>query len=809
MKKILSLLLLLVISNIGLGTAYYWVNPAGGDFWTPSNWNTSSDGTGTNPTFPVAQTDYLRLHSAVVGNTPITVDCPINDAYMTGAIWRNASGGSLYEGNYSLNIYGSGSLVLARCMGLAYSDYPAYADVNFASGTIYVVGDTGTVAEPNNTNSYFKIAHRGQASLTIRNGAIFKMLGNGGLFVAGSANSTLLNRGRLTVAGQLDMGPSPLYAARRDDSSLLAVAGDIEGRLILESTGSIVGNPNIWLACNPNIKGVFDINTGATLDLINSPTIAKIYIADYGIGTLNIKPGARFTASSARLAITTTGSNKQPTAAINVEDNGFFNFPNQSLTFANSDTADVNHAATAYLNVAADACCAGRSVLGAVGLNDKFYLNLDGQMTLANYLYLTTLGQGTANLNAGSVFTGVKITGARSSGSQATINSSGDVTLTTGDYTAAIDGIGTINVLDGSVYMPSTKLYACSGIGQGTINVSGGEVTAAEFYTASGGGQGTFNLSGGLFTVSKSMASSHNDSIGVFNFTGGEFYSEGYYTTIAQKGDGTMTMTGGTVTVNRLVLANYPNATGTATITGGRLNVNGHIGIAQQADGTGTSVGTLTIGGTADVNVSDWDPYNTSRGIMVGQIKALDDPFYAPSYKNLGDSTFILDGSTATVKTSYFTLGGRVVDGEGLATDAGPSRAEFKLDGVHGVGSGIYATYDVFLSDGPAANTGIVPSFKGTPAVGIYNVIKAEGTIDVNDSYTGNLMLNSPGWSYKVVDAGEQQRLKLLYCDKGDNSCRVDLRCFAALAAQWLDGNADGYDLAYLANNWLKTFSSL
>jgi hypothetical protein len=785
MKKYLSLLLLLMISNVGFGAVEYRWDGGGGidnNFWTAANWNPDRT--------TLLWDDTMRIQPTTLTD----VNCLLTSENMVGGIWRMAS---TRGAQYNMTIHGTGSLAISNCSGLVYENpisgttSGTYGNVDFQSGTIYVTGNGGNPSEPNNTSSAFKIAHRGEAYLTIRNGAVFKMLGSGGLWVAGTANSAETNRGRLVVAGQLDMGSSTLYVVRKDNSgSAAATANTIQGKLVLESTGSIIGSPHIWIACNPKMEGIFDINTNATLDLINSPTVSHLIVADLGIGTLNIKSGARFMADDGRFSIALGGSNRRAIATINVESGGVFGFPNQSLTFVDSNTtADVNHVGTAYLNIAADACCYGRSVLGATGPNDTFNFNLDGEMTATNYFYLTTYGKATANMNAGSIFTGVIIKGARSMGSQATINSSGDVTLYTdtgSSYIVAGHGTGVLNILDGSIYMPGGTMYACDGNGIGTINISGGSLT-----------------------VPKLKVSSNSNGTGSLNISGGEFIAEEFFTTIAERNNASMTITGGTATVNRLVLANFPDAVGTATITGGRLNVNGHIAFAQDSNEFERSSGTLTIGGTADVNVADWDPYNTSRGIMVGQIKRLDDPYYSPKpIVSEGTAIFILDGSHATVKTSYFTLGGRVVDGEGGVTDANTSQFHVKLDGVHGVGSGIYATYDVFLSDGPAADTGIVPSFNGDPAVGIYNVIKAEGSISVDTSFRGNLMLNSPGWSYKVVDAGDQQRLKLLYCDKGDNSCLVDLRCFAAFAAQWVDGNADGYDLAYLANNWLKTFSS-
>jgi hypothetical protein len=808
MKKFFSLLLLMMICNFGFGATYYWTNSSGGDFWTPANWNTNSDGTGTNPTFPIAQTDYLRIHSDVVGTTHIEVDCPINNTEMNGGIWRNASGGTSAWGDYSLNIHGTGSLVLPRCMGLAYSDYPAHADVNFASGTIYVVGDFGTVAAPRDANSYFKIAHRGIVDMKIGPDANLCMLGNEGIFVAGSGNSSETNKGTLTVAGKLNIGRSDIYIAQ---NGAAAKEGAIEGRLILEPTGLITGTGYMYIASDANMVGILDVNTGATLDISNSSSrkIGHIFVANYGKGTVNVKSGARLIAHGSYFSSTLLGSNKKPVATYNIENGGSFEYVNSTIAFSDVATGDVNNYATSVVNVAAGGSLLGRSTMGAEGPNTVFTLNLNGTMSSSNYLYLTDAGTATANMNAGSVFTGGKITAARLPGSQATINCKGKITLT-GAFIGATDSIGTINISD-DANIAALTVGASNGAatGDGTINMSSGIVASTDFYCSGGTGKGLVNLTGGKITATGgSTVAKGLGSTGTFNISGGEFWNGGnYYCTIAEKGNGTMTMTGGTVTVNRFNLANYPTAVGQATITGGRLNVNSLINLASQVDTTGSSTGTLTIGGTADVNVSDWDPHNTSRGIMVGMLKDLADPTYLPTYKTKGTATFILDGSHAKVKTSYFTLGGSVTDNFGGVDDAGQCQAQFKLDGVHGVGSGIYASYDVSLNDGPAANTGIIASFKGTPAVGMYNVIRSEGAINVNTTYTGNLMLNSPGWSCKVVTAGDQQRLKLLYCDKGDNSCLVDFRCFAALAEQWVDGNADGYDLAYLANNWLKKFS--
>jgi hypothetical protein len=817
MKKYLAVLVLVAIgllpANTVLATEYFWTNLSGGDFWTPGNWNTVRDGSGAPATFPLLWNDTIRIHSTVVGNTYVAINCPLASAYMVGGIWRNASGSSDVEGNYDLTINdatvdGTGSLVLTRCSGLAYSDYPAQGHVDVNSGTIYITGDNGNISDPNKDN-YFRIAHRGTASLRIGDNAKFigcedtvKSPSHTDIVVAGSANSEKQNRGYLTIAGDVNVGAiGGIYGAciSVEDHSVVPKpegAQDIQAEITIEPN-AVIRCDNFYIAANPLTVGTITVK-GRTAENprvwdLTDGKIGVLFIADYGIGTMNIEPNASVIAKSSEFDLVSSNS----TGAI-----GTLNIEGK---FTHTDNFKaVDHKGTAIVNVL------DGGIYDAVSA--RIYAS-DGN------------GTGTINVSPGGTITSTgNVYGSDGAKGKGEINSAGTIDLgISGTLQAAggEDSNGTVNISGGTVNV--RNLYASSGTkerGKGTVNISGGTVNVnTAFYASTGdpNSLGTINISGGTVNAN-STRMSNGWTYGYFNISGGEFINTNSFTTLAERGTAIMTMTDGYMNINRLVIANFGAsssgraAVGSATFTGGRADIYSRICIAQNAG----AAGTLTIGGTADVNLSDesrgtdWMNPGTSVGIMAGFVPSIPDANYGSSFIAGGDATFALEGSNATVRTPYLTVGGKVyVPADNVWRNSGPARFVVKLDGVHGVGKGIHAYHKVWLNDGPAANTGVVPSFLDEACVGIYNIIKCDGEIIVDETTTGNLMLNSPGWSYTVVDAGEQQRFKLLYCDKGDNSCLVDLRCFAAFAAQWVDGNADGYDLAFLVNNWLHTFSDV
>jgi len=596
MKKYFYFLLLSLIANAVFAVDYAWDGGAGStDFWAPGNWNPDRA--------TMLWDDILKIESTTLTD----VNCTLTGQNMAGGRWQFAS---VQGANYNMVIRGTGSLALSRCDGLSFADpipgtsSTTVGNVDFRSGTIYVTGDGGNPAVPG-ANGSFRIAPRGEANMKIGADANLCMLGGADIFVAGVYKPTEINRGTLTVAGTINLNGSEFNVVRPGAYGPTVSDGAVVGKLILEPTGVITGLGSIYIAHDTNMIGILDVNTGTTLDISNSSRkINLINVAHFGKGTVNVKSGASLLVKSGNFMTTMPGSLKRPVATINVANNGSLKYLDSTMVFSDINPEDHNNYASSFLNIAAGGNVTGRSTLGAEGRNTVFNLNLAGNMTMSNYLYLADSGTATANFDAGSVFTGSKITGARKPSAIATINSRGNVTLTS-TYIAATAGTGIVNVLDGSI--ASDDMLAADGNtgANGTINISGGTVSPQDFVAANNtrqNGSGTINISGGTVNVpayvlggagepnttgtiniSGGTLNTHNTRIsnyktyGYLNITGGEFTGDNF-TTLAERGNAQMTMSGGHMAINRLVIANIGMtdstsraAVGSATFSGGYI----------------------------------------------------------------------------------------------------------------------------------------------------------------------------------------------------------------------------------------------
>jgi len=164
---------------------------------------------------------------------------------------------------------------------------------------------------------------------------------------------------------------------------------------------------------------------------------------------------------------------------------------------------------------------------------------------------------------------------------------------------------GVYTMYDGTLMTGDGSEFVIGANGNGTFNLSGGDVTIGQWISVGrfSGGNGTFNMTGGTLTMNKNCPlwlGGDAPSTGVFNF-GGTAEATFNGIDIGRFSQGTLNMNGGTLTVNRGDGFNVGrDGVGIVVQSNGTLNVNTTFRLAW---GSGGSVsGTYTLnGGTVNV----------------------------------------------------------------------------------------------------------------------------------------------------------------------------------------------------------------
>lgn len=234
---------------------------------------------------------------------------------------------------------------------------------------------------------------------------------------------------------------------------------------------------------------------------------------------------------------------------------------------------------TASLDLAASVA-SGRMSIGGTGTNPLVIgasgagsLAVDGGWVSsgAGYLGLSAGSLGTATISSGSWTTSRKFlyVGFAGTGS---LTVSGGLVANSSGVVGYPGGTGTASVTSGT-WANSGPLYvggysSGSGIGMGTLTVSGGQVTDTFGYIGFGAG-----------------------NVGAATVTGGT-WANSVMLSVGSSGTGALTVAGGVVTSGSGIIASVATGVGTVTVTGGTwANAGGLV-----VGGAGT--GTLTISGS-------------------------------------------------------------------------------------------------------------------------------------------------------------------------------------------------------------------
>jgi autotransporter-associated beta strand protein/T5SS/PEP-CTERM-associated repeat protein len=220
-----------------------------------------------------------------------------------------------------------------------------------------------------------------------------------------------------------------------------------------------------------------------------------------------------------------------------------------------------------------------------------------------------------------------------------------------GTYT--LSGSGSLNV--------ANEVVVGREGGTGTLNVDGGTITTTgngNMYIGRRNGTGTLNQTAGVISVIKEFGVGTRDGdqvgTGTYNLSGGSLTATNTIFIGKELGSsGTMTMTGGTMSTSDKLQIGHNQATGRLTQSGGVVNVQNEVYIGNE--NSGSSVGTYTLSGSAELNVGN--------EVLVG--------------RDNGTGTLNLDGGIVTTKKLEGGTGSATVNFNGGILKARESQGAF------------------------------------------------------------------------------------------------------------------------------------
>ena len=393
---------------------------------------------------------------------------------------------------------------------------------------------------------------------------------------------------------------------------------------------------------------------------------------------------------------------------------------------------------------------------GTVTLNHNLYV---GQGSGANGTY--TIGDG-AVLNIGRDF----VVG-RESGTGALTMTGGTITKT-GDEKFIVghnNGVGVVAQSGGTISVNNelyignenagaSGTYTLSGTGAlsvanevvvgresgtGVLNVNGGTITTTgngNMYIGRRNGTGTLNQTAGVISVIKEFGVGTRDDnkigAGTYNLSGGSLAATNNIFIGKELGSsGTMTMTGGTMSTSDKLQIGHNQATGVLTQSGGTVNVQNEVYIGNE--NSGSSVGTYTLSGSAELNVGN--------EVFVGRDNAT--------------GTLNLDGGTVTTKKVEGGTGSATVNFNGGILKARESQGAFitNLDVANVQAGGIIIDsngFDLGISQTLAGAGGLTKAGAGRLTLSASNAYAGTTTVTA-----GSLFIDGTQASGAVqVDAG-------------------------------------------------------
>jgi autotransporter-associated beta strand protein len=290
---------------------------------------------------------------------------------------------------------------------------------------------------------------------------------------------------------------------------------------------------------------------------------------------------------------------------------------------------------------------------------------------------------------------------------------------------AYIQNGGTVNITKTGEVCDYLYLGASGAGNSGTIEMTGGDLSAGDDQNIGYSGTGTFTQTGGTNSALGLFLGYNSGSTGTYNLSGAAQLSATYESIGSLDGTGTFTQTGGTNSISAVIFVGQnSNSTGTYNLNGlGQMSViNEYIG----EYGTGTFTQT---GGTNSTKAFFLGDYSVSNGTYnlsdSGQLSATTEYI---GYSGTG--TFKQTGGTNTITGELYLGYNSNSTGTYNLSGAGQLSADYEYIGYSGTstfaqtGGMNSITYDLYLG----FNSGYT---------GIYNLSDA-GQLSAVDEYIGS-----------------------------------------------------------------------
>ena len=491
---------------------------------------------------------------------------------------------------------------------------------------------------------------------------------------AGSNGSVVLNNGATwTNTGDLVVGDAGTGSVTKDSTSTINITGQLD--LGKQASGI----------------GTFNLNGGTLLD--------SAVVGDAGTGTFNNTGGTHTVVGDLTLGNQSTG-------------NGTYNLTDSGTTTVSGATT-VGAAGTGIFANAGSTHTTANLVLGNVaGGNGTYNLTDSGTTTVSAFTVVGAGGTGTF-LNDGSTHnTYALVIGAQgtSTGNLYTLKNGGMLNVGSAGSPGFLDvaehGSGTFTQTGGTTtVIGALDVGRCGGI---HCNGSGDSAT--------GLGNGTVNLSGGSMSVVYDAASSY-----------------GGFAVVGDAGNGTFHQSNGaSLTADTLTLGRA-GGTGTFTLDGAGSTVTVK----------GLQVGVLSDGGTSTFTQNNGTVQISTWGLDIGVQAAGND--LAGNFHAAGKGAYVLNGGTLNV------AGGEIVGDAGtggFSQSGGVQTLSGNLTvGNQSGGTGTYAlggTGKLNLSDAGAQI--VVGSAAGSHGTFNFNTVAGDnGTIGFNANTGQQIIVGNSG----------------------------------------------------------------
>ncbi len=737
-----SLLTAIFATASHLGAQSLWINPAGGDIATSSNWSGSipsatQDGAFfLNSAYTVNVLNDFTAHNLVVTSGTVTFDLA------AGKTLLMANAGSFGPQGGTAALTGSGTLLATFGFGAGSGGSLSVSNASVLAG--YVAIDTGRITQSSG------LVQTGEFMVGTGSAAagVYNMSG-GQVLVTGTAldgSGGSLRVGDFGGSGTFNQtgGLVQLISTSTDGNSLnIGNQGGHGVYNISSGTLSFVGSGLVTMGRSSGTygaaTGIFNISGDALVDINGSGTTANFIIGDNitstnnGSGTINQTSGTLSIRNGANLYLS-----------------GF------APTISGTNTYNLNGGVLAI---------GGSSLKGAYNGSSPYAFNLGGGTIRVTGTDLTTsvnatLVSGTSStidtngLNAtwNGSFSGsnsqlVKV----GSGTLTLTNSSridsfftngGVLAQTSGTVTSYEVGVG--SGLTGTT--PNVGVYNMKG---GTLLISAGTPppfvggSASSIRVGDFGGSGTFNQTGGNVIINGSLNVGNQGGHGFYNISSGTLNFASGLSTLGRTSGGSTSSGGSTGELNisgsavvnlsastQLTLSNwYPytgsgvQGNGVLNQTGGLLNVDNAATLTLTGFGYGVynlTSGTLQIGGSSLVGVFGGENGTYDFNLGGGTIKVSGSDLTTSVNANLvsgASSTIDTNGLKANWSGTFTGTNGQLVKkGNGTLTiTANNTIASFFTNGgTTSQTSGTTTSYELGVGSGLTGTNANVGTYSMT-----------------------------------------------------------------------------------------------